>query len=245
MRVQLEPIDSLVLGRNVLTVKDFHIHEDFAEFERAYRHEHDPLYVACKIPASDLRAIHQLEAAGFQYIEFQISAAGRVKKHDLSMQPYRSVEVTTSEDLAAVLEIASTSFEHDRFAVDPSLGRPFSGDRYRRYVEKSFHSPDEYLHKLCLPDGEIAAFITFRMLGPEEGALVLGAVKNEYKSFGLGLLNDFYAINELQRMGAKRFSGAWSGINYPILNTEIRGLGVRITSTAVVLRKLYPPLAGE
>jgi hypothetical protein len=239
MRIQVEEIDSAVLGRNVLTIKDFSADQDFAEFEREYRKDYNPGYVACKIPASELRSIHRLESFGFNYIEFQISLKGRVKLYDLSAFPYRFEEVTTQEDLQKVLEIVSSCFVHDRFFVDPALNSSLSAERYKRYVEKAFGAKDEFLHKVSTLDGEIVAFVTHRDIGEDEGLLLLGGVKNEYQSQGIGLLNDQYVINELHRKGKKRFSGNFSGINYPVMNMEIRGLGLRITSTWVVMRKIY------
>lgn len=239
MRVEVEEIDSSVLGGNVLTIKDFDSSEDFASFERDYLKAYSPRYVACKAHAPDLTCIHRLESFGFRYVEFQLSLTGRVKGYDLTQFPYRFEEVTSPSELADVLQIASSTFVHDRYCVDPSLGSTFSADRYRRYVEKSFRVDGEFVHRLSLPSGEVVAFVTHRELDNNEAILLLGGVKNEYKALGLGLLNDQYVISELHRKGFRRFSGNFSGINYPIMNMEIRGLGLRIVSTWVVMRKLY------
>jgi hypothetical protein len=240
MRVEVEEIDSLVLGGNVLTIKDYDSSEDFSSFERDYCEAYRPRYVACKMPAQDLAGIHRLESFDFRYVEFQLSLTGKVKHYDLTQFPYRFEEVTGPDEMAEVLQIASSIFVHDRFSVDPSLGSGFSADRYRRYVEKSFQAKNEFLHRLSMPSGEIVAFVTHRELANHEAVLLLGGVKNEYKTLGLGLLNDQYVINELHRKGFRRFLGNFSGINYPVMNMEIRGLGLRIVSTSVVMRKLYP-----
>jgi hypothetical protein len=240
MRIQIEEIDSLAVGANVLTIKDYSINEDFARFERDYLITYQPRYVACKILATDLPGIHRLESFQFNFVEFQISLTAKVKLYDLTPFPYKFEEATSEEDLASVLEIASSIFTHDRFFVDEAMGKEISSERYRRYVEKSFHAKDEYVHKLSLASGEIVAFVSHKVLDNGEAVLLLGGVKNGYTKTGLGVLNDQFVINELHRKGIKRLSGAFSGINYPVMNMEIGGLGFRVVSTWVVMRKVYP-----
>jgi hypothetical protein len=69
--------------------------------------------------------------------------------------------------------------------------------------------------------------------------LLIGGVKNQYKSSGLGAINDYFGLNELKRKGAKWFYTHVSGANYPILNLEVKGLGFRVVQSFVTLRKVY------
>jgi hypothetical protein len=239
MRVQLEEIDSLIVGANVLTIKDFAIDQDFEKFETEYQQKYLPHYVVCKVVATDLASIHRLESCGFNFVEFQISLTARVKLYDVSAFPYQFAEVTTEEDLKSVLDIAGSTFTHDRFYMDPVMGKDISSKRNCKYVQKSFDAEDEFVHKLSLPNGEVAAFVTHRIVNDREAVLLLGGVKSEYKGSGLGALNDQFVINELHRKGIKQLSGNFSGINYPVMNMEIGGLGFRVVSSWVVMRKVY------
>ena len=55
----------------------------------------------------------------------------------------------------------------------------------------------------------------------------------------MGGVNDYFALNELRREGVRRFSGHISGVNYPIINLNMRTLRVRVVACYVVLRKIY------
>jgi hypothetical protein len=140
-----------------------------------------------------------------------------------------------------VLEIAATTFEHDRFSIDPLVGRDLSGERYRRYVQRSFSAPDEAVYRLRDPAaGNTVAFKTHRYLPGGEVTLLLGGVHPRCKGLGLGVINDLCELNELHAKGFKRGTTRISAANYPVFNVEIGKLGFRVRTTYAVLRKVYP-----
>ena len=245
MKVVVDEVDSEVLGGCVLHLVDFDPTVDFASFEAEYIDRLHPIYVACKIPVEDLEPVHALEGQGFQFVESQMRFRGTVSRtFDVSAHDYRYELVTSADDLAAVLEIAGSTFEHDRISRDPFFKRTnrasLSGERYRRYVLKSFQSSDECLYKLVAnPTGEIVGFASHRITGPDTALLLISGVKTEYKSVGLGALLDQFAWNELKRKGIKSFYGHTSNANYPIINLVMRGMGFRLVQSFVVLRKVY------
>lgn len=245
MEVQQNEIDSEVLGRNVLDLDAFDPAEDFLALEREYCNRHQPLYVSCKIAAEDIGKVHLLESYGFRFVEFQIRVYCALNKtYDVSGYNYRYEAVEGGADLSAVLEIASSIFEHDRFSRDPFFrewnGRDVSGERYRRYVMKSFQSADESVYKLVQQTtGEIVGFGTHRVTGAESALLLLAGVKPEFSGAGVGAINDYMGWNELKRKGVKWVYGHASGANYPIINLNVRGMGFRVVQCFVVLRKIY------
>lgn len=245
MKVSVDEVDTEVFGGCVLHISDFDRAADFAKFEADYVQRLNPIYVACKIPVEDLASIHALQTAGFQFVECQMRFRGTVSRtFDVSAHDYRWELVTSEDDLARVLEIAGTTFEHDRITLDPffqhSNRANLSGERYRRYVIKSFHSADECLYKLVANStGEIVGFGSHRITGPDNALLLISGVKPEYKSLGLGALLDQFAWNELKRKGIKFFYGHTSNSNYPIINLVMRGMGFRLIQSFVVLRKVY------
>jgi hypothetical protein len=245
MEVHPNEIDSEVLGRSVLDLGEFDPACDFSEFEREYCNRHRPVYVSCKIAAEDIEHVHLLEDRGFRFVEFQVRVyCALSKSYDVSRYGYRYELVEGGADLSAVLEIASSIFEHDRFSRDPFFraweGRNISGERYRRYVMKSFEAADECVYKLVKEvTSEIVGFGTHRITGPESALLLLGGIKHEYNGAGLGAINDYFGWNELKRKGVKWLYGHASGANYPILNLNVKGMGFRIVQCFVVLRKTY------
>lgn len=235
------PIDSDVLGRSVLSIEDYSSADDFAAFEAGYIAEHDPLYVFCKVPLERIADVHSLESKGFRLIECQIRTRIELRNEfDMSAVPYKFARVTTEEELEGVLEIAATTFERDRFSVDPEIDPHASGERYRRYARRSFEVPDEDVYRLYDPEsGRTVAFKTHRYLPNDEVLLLLGGVHPDYKNLGVGVINSYAELNELRRRGIKRGITHISAVNFPVFNVEVGKLGFRVITTFAVMRKIY------
>lgn len=242
MKVELSEIDSRVFGRSVLAIHDLDPAADFAAFERDYVERFNPVYVACKVPLERVADTHVLERHGFNLIECQIRSAIKLRKpFDVSaFRQYEFERVTREEDLAEVLEIAATTFVHDRFSIDLTLSPEISGNRYKEYVLKSFRSTDEAVYRLIdRTSGRVVAFKTHLYRGGNEVLFLLGGVHAEYKSLGIGLINEYFEFNELIAKGIKKGVTHISAANYPVFNLEIGNLGFRVLTTFAVLRKLY------
>lgn len=244
MEAKKNEIDSDVLQSPVLEIVDFDAGSDFRRFEDDYLRHYNPLYVTCKVPAEQIQDVHLLEENGFRFLEFQLRLRGSPNKEYEASGDYSYLPIGSERDLGAVLDIASTIFEHDRYSRDPFFQRLASpniaGERYRRYVEKSAAAEDEFVYKLVNnQSGEIVGFGTHRIVAPDQALLLIGGVKNEYKASGLGVINDRLGLNELRRKGVKWFYTHVSAANYPIINLEVRALGFRVVRGFVVLRKAY------
>jgi hypothetical protein len=245
MKIERIEIDSRLLGGAVLEIRDFDPSAGFAAFERAYIAEQDPVYVLCKVPLEQLAGIHALENAGFNLVECQIRSAIKLRRtYDVSAFNYDFVPVTREEDLGEVLDIASRTFVHDRFLLDPCVAPGFSGARYAEYVRKSFASPEEAVYRLVdRSTGRVAAFKTHRYVSDDEVLFLLGGVHPDFKNAGLGPLNEFFEFNELMRKGIRRGVTHISAGNYPVFNLEIGRLGFRVLCTFAILRKIYRRMA--
>ena len=139
-----------------------------------------------------------------------------------------------------MLEIAGTTFVEDRFSSDPLVGKPGSGERFRRYVLKSFRAEDEAVYRLLDPsNGRALAFNTHRYLSDDEVLFLLGGVHADLKAVGLGAANDYFLFNELMSKGVRRGTTHISAANIPVFNLEIGRLGFRVTAVYAILRKVY------
>ncbi len=241
MNVTLVPIDSEVLGGNVLAIEGFSAAENFQTFEGRYVDTYHPVYVSCKVPIEQIADVHALERDGFNLIECQIRAAFEIKT---PLEPpayqYAFERVETEEALLPVLDVAGRTFTRDRFSMDPRIDRRVSGERYRRYVRRSFEAPNEAVFRLYdAASGETVAFKTHRYLGNGEVLLLLGGVDPKFKKLGLGVVNTYYEFNELRRLGFSRGTTHISAANYDVFNVEIGRLGFRIVATYAVMRKIY------
>jgi hypothetical protein len=245
IRVTRNEIDSLVLGRTVLEMSNFDISCNLAGIESAYRREHDPAYVICKVPAEDLESVHALEENGFRFLELQLRLTKAIlRKRNTSAYPYRYLEVTSEAEIEPVLAMLPGAFEFDRCSRDPlfkmaSLANT-SAERYRRYVLNSLASPDECVCRLVADaTGETVAFGTHRHVGKSEVLLLLSGVRRDLRGLGLGRINDQFCLNHLKRLGVRRCITHVSSANYPIVDMKLRALGYRVLAGFVVMRKVY------
>jgi hypothetical protein len=236
-------VESLVLGKAVLEIRDFRSEDDLSAEENRYRKEHDPLYAICKVPVEDLEAVHRLEAHGFRFLETQLKLSLKMKTYDTSKYPYSYLRVEAGE-LDKVLGIAASIFSDDRFSIDPVIKRRFegkaAGERYRRYVTKSFEGSGDCVYKMVNnTTQEIVGFGTHRHVGTDEATILIGGIVSNYQKAGLGPISDYLAINTLRGEGVKRAYTHVSARNYAIMNLEIAGLGFKVVNSHVVLRKVY------
>jgi hypothetical protein len=240
MKIERIAIDSQVLGGNVLAIQDFDPAANFAAFERGYIADYAPVYVSAKVPLERISQVHALESAGFQLAECQIRSMIKLRKsYDVSAFPYDFERVVKEEDLDPVLDIAATTFLHDRFTMDRSIGPAVSGARYREYVRQSWVSPDEAVYRLIDREGRTLAFKTHRYVSGTEALFLLGGVHADYKNLGLGMISEYFEFNELIRKGIRKGITHISAANYPVFNLEIAQLGFRVLTTFAVMRKTY------
>jgi hypothetical protein len=241
VNVEHVEVDSDVLGRSVLAIRDFDANADFPAFERSYVKDYDPVYVSCKIPLEQIVNIHLLEGAGFNFIECQVQACIRLRKaFDVSALPYAFEQVARESDLPTVLEIAASTFTFDRFSIDPLIARTMAGRRNAEYVRRSFRTPEEYVYRLIdRSSGRTVAFKTHRHIANGEVLFLLGGVHPDFKNLGLGAANDYFEFNELIRNGIKRGVTHVSAGNHAVVNLEIGNLGFRVLATSAVMRKIY------
>ena len=240
MKAIRNDIDSEVLGAEVLYLEDFDPALDFAAFEQELRRDRAVRYLGCKVPIERVGAIHALEASGFRFLEVQFRSTFKLRKRfETSSYPYE-YSLVESADVEAVLEIAETTFVHDRFSIDPELSSGMGGKRYRRFVEKSIAGDGERAFKLRNPSsGEIVAFHTYAHSGGKEALFFIAGVKAEYKSLGLGTVLNYFALNEMFDRGIRKITTHQSASNYAILNLEIGFFDFRVVQGTAVLRKLY------
>lgn len=242
MKVEQIEVDSRVFGRNVLAIYDLDAELDFGVFERSYVREYKPVYVYCKIPLERITGVHALERHGFNLIECQIQSSLKLRKlYDVSKFDYEMRRVSCEEELAEVLDIASTTFTHDRFSIDRALDSAYSGMRYREYVRKSFLAPNEAVYRLVnRATGRTVAFKTHRYISDTEVLCLLGGVHPDKLNLGIGVINTYFELNELMNKGIKKIITHISASNYPVFNLEIGNLGFWVETTLAVMRKVYP-----
>ena len=241
MNVELAEIESRVLGRNVLVIHEVDAGADFSVFEGSYIETYCPGYVSASVALENVAAIHRIEDHGFRLVECQLKMVLKLSQpYDTTAYRYQLERVTSQPALDEVLQLAATSFEHDRFAMDPAIPRGVSGERYRLYTLKSYQDPAESVYRLIDPDsGETLAFKTCRYISGSEVRLFLSGVHPAMKGLGLGPISNYYYFNELLRLGVRKAHGYISAHNYAACNMDLGLMGFRIVGSFAVFRKLY------
>ncbi|HNW98717.1 MAG TPA: hypothetical protein PKK00_09950 [Bacteroidales bacterium] len=234
--------DSTVYGKNFLDIRDFNCNENFEEFEKEYVKKYEPFYVAAKLPIENISDIHCLERYGFRFIETQIRETLKLKDSfsPFAFFPYDMKLVSTEAELNAVLDIAGSTFRHDRFSVDPLVPQNFSGDRYKSLVKQSFKLDNEYLYKLInTQTKEILGFKTHKIISENEALMYLGGIAEKYKRSPLPAISGYLELNKLFEKGVRKITTHISGSNYGVLNLEVKEFGYKVSQAFVVLRKIY------
>jgi hypothetical protein len=242
MEIVINKIDAAVYGRNFLEIQNFSYDLNFSEFEQEYVEKFKPYYVAVKIPVENLEEIHFLERLGFCFIEIQIRETLKLKRPFTSnaFSPYKIEIVTSKSDLNAILDIASNTFRHDRFTMDPMIPDGFSGMRYRLLVRRSFDQENEFVYKFFNGEtGEILGFKTHKIISDDEALMFLGGIVEKYKRSPLPAINGYLELNELYEKGIRKVTTHISGSNYGVLNLEVKEFGYKVARVFTVLRKIY------
>lgn len=245
MNVELIGIDSAVIGHNLIEIKNFSITENFPSFEKIYCSLYNPICVVCKIPIEDIKSVHFLESYGFNIIEVQARLTLILKKeYDTLRYNFTLIEVDNNNDLEEALNIAGTTFTDDRYSIDPYLNsiamKNISGERYRRYTLKSFQMIDERLYVLKRSNNnEVLALGTHQIFNEKEALLFNLGVKNSYKNMGIGVIFEYFRLNQLRKDGIKKVITHISLRNYQSLNIAMNLMRFKIKNNFIVLNKYY------
>jgi len=234
--------DSNVFGRNFLEIRDVSCNVSFTKFEKEYQKTFNPYYVSAKLPIDQIAEIQFLESMGFQFIETQIRETLRLTNayNPVAFFPYKLEQVTSKSDLNAILDIASNTFRHDRFTMDPMIPVGFSGNRYKFLVNQSYETDNEFVYKFFnSQSGEILGFKTHKVLSEGEALMYLGGIAEKYKRSPLPAINGYLELNELYSKGIRKITTHISGSNYGVLNLEVKEFGYKVIQAFIVLRKIY------
>ena len=231
-------VDSEVLSLSAWNLTGVESSEDFQFAIESVRGTQTKNYITCKLPIENINFIHAAERAGFNYVETQFQTTLRLKKtFDTSKYPYEYVPINLQDQLVEILEIAEATIEHDRFSRDPKIGRSASGQRYRRYLEDSYHRDgDEIWAVKSKATGQLLTFRSHRILSENEVHLLIGGVHPNFKDTGLGIVSSHFCFNQLRGAGFRRATTHISAANTPILNLEVGHFDFRIGNTYVVMR---------
>ncbi|MFT3847202.1 MAG: GNAT family N-acetyltransferase [Propionivibrio sp.] len=222
--------DEAVCGFPVLQISSLDVKGpgaggDFRQFERIRDHLGAGL-VSCRLSHEHLRESMLLEDQGFRFIEMMFGPELELSKHpaertdDLLM-----VERAGDDDLPHLLEIAGSSFQNERFKMDPRLDPAISDQRFRNWVASSLHHPRQRLYAVREKRRNIAFFVT-ELLDDGTCYWHLNAVSPDLQGQGYGLRVWRSMIEQAAKDSAVRVRTSIAARNHRVLNLYAR-LGFR------------------
>ena len=209
--------------------------------------------VGCRLPAESPGLLSLLTAAGFRFVELQLSATRpRLDR----LEPRRlSVRRAEPADHSRIAEIAGSAFTFGRYHADPLFPRALASRRFRIWMERALAdpSPGTWIGVLG-PPGEPAGFVhaeldpdketaDIRLLATESAApaaATKGAAGTAGPLAGLaGPALLLGSLHELAAAGASRAIARLSPANSAALNVYA-SLGFQFHDPAVVLHWSRP-----
>ncbi len=233
LKCSLVPWDSATLGRPVAQITQIEARvgaaDEFERFER-WRDDQSVDIVSCRLPASALRESMFLEARGFRFVELVLRYRSPVLGPVALTTAGPQVSKALIGDLAAIGEIAASSFRDDRYHLDPRLSPAFAGERYRRWVLSIFEYPSQCLYKATLG----SRIVGFLIAESEGSPWHLAGVASDAQGKGVGE-QIFRAFLQCSRtLGAERAEGVISARNIRVLNLFAK-IGCRFSEPQITL----------
>lgn len=139
--------------------------------------------VSCRID-EDAAAAAALKAAGFTPVETLVTLERAL---DDDIPAHEPLAPAAPDDHASVINIARTSFTHDRFHADARTPRRIADDLKARWAENGLNGRNDAALTARAPGGAVQGFIFIDLKdGGETGVIDLIAVAPEHQGQGCG-----------------------------------------------------------
>jgi len=244
MQKYLVEWDTKLFNKNVFEIQntDYFNQNELKEIDESC-YSDNAFMSFIKLNNRDFEKIHYLEELDFRYMESQYKLKKRLTKAYKNSPLSRHcllqrLDYSDEKTIEKIEEIITTTFDTDRYYLDPKLDKNYSGLRYNNWFLNSFnddkYSTDVYISK---KSGDI---IGFQMVKKEsdEIYLMLGGVSKEYKGYGFiaSLLIDYF--NYIFSYGIKTVYSSISSHNLEVFNIYMY-LGFSLIDEKIVMRKIY------
>lgn len=220
------PWDEAVCGFPVLQITDIHVlgvdaNVDICNFER-FRDSLCAGLVSCRLPHDRLKESMLLEDRGFKFIEMvfapELDLSGFTAGSEAGLL---AVSRATAADMPRLLDIARTSFQNERFKMDPRLDPAISDQRFCNWVSSSLHHATQELYTLK-DGGRIIAFFVTESMSDGTCYWHLNAVAPDAQGQGYGRRVWLSMLDHAVHAGAKRVRSSIAARNHRVLNLYAR-----------------------
>ncbi|WHZ25201.1 MAG: hypothetical protein OJF47_004313 [Nitrospira sp.] len=142
-----------------------------------------PGFVFARVATQEVRTSHWLEALGFRLVDtaLLLEASGL---SEVVTQGTR-VRFATSEDQAAVLDIARCSFRYSRFHLDPCIPRTLADEIKAQWAGNYFSRQRGDHMAVAEQDGRVVGFLQLLVAADQVLIIDLIAVHPDHRGSGL------------------------------------------------------------
>jgi RimJ/RimL family protein N-acetyltransferase len=199
-------------------------------------------YLVAKVPSGSVQLVHDLETAGFRFIETQFEISVDLNQPTLISRAVESLmekincyPLTTESQVQALSNrITAEMFAVDRVSIDPELGLELGAQRYRNWILDEFKSEKAFIYELRLGQTAIGFFV-LRKLDEKVLFATLAGLYSEYKNKGLGLSIVFKPIQWAKENGYSRIKTRNSSNNSDSFKIHL-SCGYRLENMSYLLR---------
>ena len=220
------PWDEAVCGFPVLQITAMQVRGPNAGVDlQLFERERDDLgvgLVSCRLPHDCLTESMLLEDHGFRFIEMLYAPELDLSNFNADQHAtLLAVARAHDDDLPALMGIARTAFQSERFKMDPRLDPNISDQRYQNWVASSLHHPTQELYVICEGTRRIAFLVTEQL---PDGTCYwhLNAVAPEAQGQGYGRRVWLSMLNHAVKAGARRVRTSIVARNHRVLNLYAR-----------------------
>lgn len=244
MKLSILMLESGLLKRKVIRLSDWGTTHELLQCESGLLRKYQPAYVYCEVPATDLVSIHTLEQAGYRFSEFRVQTLLNTADADETgsvIYPYKAEFTADKAHLRQAREMLLAQSDDDRFSSDPLIGSQFAKKRVVRNLEKSFRRyPEEFVIAIFhIQTNQLVAFRTGAFLSPTEVHYYQYAVAQGTDQNHTANLLETLAIALLRQHGVAIIHAITTGYNIAELHRLTRHHGFQLTSTSVMMRKIF------
>jgi RimJ/RimL family protein N-acetyltransferase len=224
--------DIQVLGANADT--DIHV------FEKA-REQLGAGLVSCRLSHARLKESMLLGNHGFQFVEMAYGL--ELGRSNFKVDPaieLLSVHRANEVDLPKLLEIASASFQNERFKMDPRLDPDISDRRFQNWVASSLQHAKQELY--VIRDGaRIVAFFITESIDDGTCYWHLAAVAPDAQGQGYGWRVWLSMLNLAVIAGVRSVHTSIAARNHRVLNLYAR-LGFKFLPPSMTFHWVRTPI---
>ncbi|MCJ7448908.1 MAG: hypothetical protein MUO72_14575 [Bacteroidales bacterium] len=198
-----------------------------------------------KIPVGNLGLVHQMEDAGYRYLEnqmiisFEVDQLGKV---DLKWQRFLSgfsyFLITEGDQINSILkEVSNEMFENDRFSLDPFWAGRISSLRYVNWIKEMYDKRCTQFYIMKKNECDVG-FFSLKTVTKQISSCPIAGIYKKYKSHGYFFPLAWFWLKESNRRGDKKLIATISANNKPIHSFLSKVFSFRVDETLIVMRKV-------